>query len=140
MAKLQKKLAEAKKRRQQRPRPVARDVGAIGVAAMRRMSEDHPDVLQGIEFALVEAFRRDDDVDDVVVLSAMRAFILGDEPSEEAARNIWAVLHNVRNSRTDISNELWCDALRVVMDSVRRHSSLRPGSIEYLAFVSNFIP
>ncbi|HUT46116.1 MAG TPA: hypothetical protein VMX36_07500 [Sedimentisphaerales bacterium] len=45
----------------------------------------------------------------------------------------------MRRFRSDVSDDIWRDGLRTVLQSVQRHSNLRPGEREYLDFVSDFI-
>ncbi|GAG34969.1 unnamed protein product, partial [marine sediment metagenome] len=40
----------------------------------------------------------------------------------------------------DIPDDIWRDGLRTVLESVHRHSSLKPGSRDYLDFVSDYVP
>jgi len=48
-------------------------------------------------------------------------------------------LEEIRLFRSDVSDEIWRDGLRTVLQSVHRHSYLRPGETEYLDFVCEFI-
>ena len=45
-----------------------------------------------------------------------------------------------RGVRGDTPDKVWRDGLRVICDSVRLHSSFRPGDRGYLNFVSPFVP
>lgn len=103
------------------------------------MTHDHPDILQNIEFVLVTAHREDPSIDDVAVLSALRAALFANEPTEARAQDILARLAGTRQFRADVDDRLWKDGLRVVIDSVRTHSDLRAGSTGYLDFVSGFV-
>jgi len=106
---------------------------------MKRMSRDHLDVLQNIEFALVSAYRNDRDVDDCVVAEALNAAIHDAVPDEPRARSLVHQLASVREFRADMADNIWRDALRTVLQSVQRHSTFKRGSTEYLDFVSTFI-
>ena len=106
----------------------------------KQMTRDHADVLQNIEFVLVQAYRRDRSIDDSTVRDALRAALAGVQPSEERRKRLFDELADVRDSRAGIPDELWHGGLRTVLKSVRRHSTLKPGDIGYLAFVSAFFP
>ena len=106
---------------------------------MKRMSRDHQDVLQNIEFVLVTRYREDRTIDDRIVADALEAAIHGDTPEDTLAQSLNESLEGMREFRREISDETWRDCLRTVLQSVHRHSSLRPGSRGYLDFVSDFI-
>ena len=106
---------------------------------LRRMSEEHPDILQNIEFGIVTAWRDDDSIDDCVVLEALRVHRCGEESEDARVRSIVHYLEQFREMRSDCSEEMWEDCLRVVSDSVRTHSLLEPESTGYLRFASRFI-
>ena len=106
---------------------------------MKRMTRDHQDVLQNIEFVLVTRYREDRTIDDRIIADALEAAIHGDTPEDTLAQSLNESLEGMREFRHDISDETWRDCLRTVLQSVHRHSSLRPGSRGYLDFVSDFI-
>ncbi len=106
---------------------------------MERMTRDHQDVLQNIEFVLVSGYRRDGSIDDCIVAGALKAAIHGDEPEDPRAKSLNEGLEGARELRCDVSDDVWRDCLRVVLQSVHRHSSLKPGCRLYLDFVSDFI-
>ena len=107
----------------------------------KQMTRDHIDVLQSIEFILVQAYRRRQDVDDVVVRDALRAALAGQAPAEEGPeRGLFETLRAIRHERDDVSDEVWHGGLRTVLKSVRRHSTLSPGDVSYLHFVDGFFP
>jgi hypothetical protein len=107
---------------------------------MKRMSRDHLDVLQNIEFILVTAYREDSTVDDRKVAAALQSAIDNDVPQDDRAISIKESLQDMYEFRGDVSDDIWQAGLRTVLQSVHRHSNLRPGSTEYLDFVSEFIP
>jgi hypothetical protein len=131
-------LAKAKKRHDQRPTP--RNLAPAGTRAMKRMARDHGDVLQNIEFVLVSAYREDPAFDDEAALATLCAAGLGetqsDDPRVDRALQTW---RTIRETREDLTDALWLEGLRVVIDSVRLHSTLRAGDTSYLDFVSEFI-
>src|SRR4051812_22478219 len=94
---------------------------------MKRMSRDHLDVLQNIEFALVNCHRHDPGIDDLAVATALRHALAvgGTEPAEPRVAELVQALDEARAHRADVSDDLWRDALRVVADSVKTHSRLQ---------------
>ena len=108
-------------------------------ALLKRMSRDHQDVLQNIEFVLVSGYRSDRSIDDRIVANALKAAILDDIPEDALAQSLNEGLEEVREIRSDISDDIWRDGLRTVLQSVHRHSSLIPGSRGYLDFVSDYV-
>lgn len=107
--------------------------------SMKRMARDHLDVLQNIEFALVSRYRSDRSIDDRIVADALRAAILDTAPEDIRAQSLNEGLADIREIRSDVSDDIWRDGLRTVLQSVHRHSSLIPGSRGYLDFVSDYI-
>ncbi len=105
---------------------------------MKRMARDHLDVLQNIEFVLVSGHRSDRSIDDRIVADVLIAAILDAEPEDSRARSLNESLESIRVLRSDIPDDIWRDGLRTVLESVHRHSSLKPGARGYLDFVSGF--
>jgi len=106
---------------------------------LKRMTRDHQDVLQNIEFILVSGYRDDHSIDDCIVADALKAAIRHDVPQDPRAASLHEGLRGVRELRADVSDDIWRDGLRTVLQSVHRHSGLKPGSRGYLDFVSDFI-
>ena len=104
-----------------------------------RMIRDHQDVLQNIEFALVSGYRNNNNMDDCVVGEALRAAIGLEEPEGELASLLKQDLDSVHLMRSDVTDDIWRDGLRTVLQSVHNHSGVRPGSMGYLNFISHFI-
>jgi hypothetical protein len=107
---------------------------------LKRMRRDHLDVLQNIEFFLIKRYEKDGTIDDRLVSEALKAAIDNNAPQDEQAASIKERLQGIREIRSDVSDDIWRDGLRTVLQSVHRHSSLKPGSRGYLNFVSDFIP
>ena len=106
----------------------------------RRMTRDHQDVLQNIEFALLSTWRTYPTIDDADVKQALTACVDG-VPAEDAdAYRLQMALDNVREVRDDVSDDLWRDGLRVVLHSVHNHSTATRGATGYLRFIDMFIP
>ena len=106
---------------------------------LKRMVKDHQDILQNIEFVLVSAYRNDQRIDDRIVADALKAAIRNDAAEDALAESLYEGLEEVRLFRSDVSDDIWRDGLRTVLQSVHRHSDLRPGEREYLDFVCDFI-
>ena len=106
---------------------------------LKRMTIDHHDLLQNIEFILVSGYRDDGSIDDRIISDALKAAIHGDTAEDALAESLNKDLGEIRRLRSDVSDDLWRDGLRTVLQSVHRHSNLRPGEREYLDFVSDFI-
>ena len=106
---------------------------------MKQVSREHPDLLQNIEFVLVTRFHEDPGMDDRAASEALRACLGGAEPVDPRVAELVAGLQMVREFRATVSDDLWHDALRVVDDSVHRHSDLAPGRVDYLSFVAQYV-
>jgi len=105
---------------------------------LKRMPRDHLDVLQNIEFILVTGYRDDRSIDDRIVADALKAAINGNVPDGPRSVSLNDGLESIRELRSDVSDDIWRDGLRTVLQSVHRHSSLIPGCRWYLDFVSDF--
>ena len=103
---------------------------------LKRMTREHLDVLQNIESIFISAYHEDGSIDDRVIAEALKAAIRGEEPVSTRAQVVSDDLDQVRTLRADVTDDVWRDALKTVLQSVRRHSDLRPGEREYLDFVS----
>ncbi len=104
-----------------------------------QMPRDHVDVLQNIEFALVSAWRDNEMIDDSVIASALKISIAGGKPADERTAGVVQRLSAIREVRPDISDELWNNGLKVVLESVHTHSTLARGDTGYLDFISRFL-
>ncbi|MGP0070066.1 MAG: hypothetical protein ACLQGP_41520 [Isosphaeraceae bacterium] len=110
--------------------------------SMKHMTRDHLDVLQNIEAMLIAYAREEPSVDDRVIDEALGLSRQDEGDIEDAqvhVKGLCLFLHDLRATRADVSDTIWQGALRTVQDSVRRHSSLRPGDKAYINFVSNYI-
>jgi hypothetical protein len=106
----------------------------------RKMTTDHVDVLENIECILVDAYRQDDEVDDRVVASALNASIHNRLPEDEIVKTIFNRLYAMRIQRSDVSDEIWTNGLKVVLESVHTHSDIQTGDTDYLDFAAMYIP
>ena len=103
------------------------------------MMEHHQDVLQNIEFALISCCRDNSEIDDMIIADALKAAILSQEPVHQLSTKLLNALQDIRDVRSDVLDNIWRDGFRVVLNSVKRHSNLRPGDKKYINFVSQFI-
>ena len=106
---------------------------------LKRMVRDHQDVLQNIEFVFISRYREDRRIDDRIVADILKAAIHGDKAEDALEESLNKELEEVRLFRSDVSDDIWRDGLRTVLQSIHRHSNLRPGEREYLDFVCDFI-
>ena len=113
----------------------------IGVSdsLFNRMTSEYSDVLQNIEFGMVSAYRHNPEIDDRSVAGALKAAITGEVPTNEIDGSLLNHLGEVRQLREDIPDDVWQDGLKVVLDSVHNHSTLRTGDRGYLKFVESFM-
>lgn len=133
-----KRKRAAQKKANIRQMSVEKEMGSDKL--FERMSRDHVDVLQNIEFSLLSGHREDPVIDDCIVAGALRTAIRGDVSEGARAQSLIEGLEEMRRLRSAVSDDIWRDGLRVVLQSVHTHSSLRPGSRAYLDFVSGFMP
>lgn len=113
---------------------------AMGTSSMEdRMIENHRDILQNIEFALLQCYRENNKIDDAAIADALQCAILSQQPNSKQTENIVEALTEMRQVREDISDELWLDGMRTVLRSVDRHSNLKAGKRDYIDFASQFI-
>ena len=106
------------------------------------MLRDHADVLHDIELALVSEAHDGSGIDDCMIDQALRSCIKGTELPDDADTRVVrlrARLERTREFRDDVSDDIWNVGLRTVDESVRRHSSLSPGEVTYLAFVQDYV-
>ena len=106
---------------------------------LKRMIRDHLDVLQNIEFVFISWYCENHCIDDCIIAEALKAAIHDDTAENALAESLNKELHEVRLFRSDVSDDIWRDGLRSVLQSVHRHSNLRSGEREYIDFVSDFI-
>jgi len=106
---------------------------------LKRMVSDHQDLLENIESILVSRYRDDGSIDDRIISDALKAAIHGDMAEEALAESLNKDLGEARQLSSDVSDDIWRDGLRTVLQSVHRHSNLRLGEREYLDFVCDFI-
>ena len=108
-------------------------------ARMEQMASEHQDVLQNIEFVLVNEHRADPTIDDRHVDAALKTALGGAEPEDSRAIDLAEQLASIRQMREDVPEPVWLECLRVVQQSLKRHSNLRPGERTYLIFAGRFV-
>ncbi|MDY0166516.1 MAG: hypothetical protein RBS80_08225 [Thermoguttaceae bacterium] len=133
-----------RQRRQQRRSPPALEVKPASHGLMNRMMHDHQDLLQNIEFFVIQAYHHDASggIDDRAVMNGYRSALLGNRPDDSPAGDVAQAIADARSMREEVapvSDELWHDAIRVLMRSVKNHSGLLPGETSYLDFVGRFV-
>ena len=108
------------------------------IGKMKRMAREHEEVLQGIETLIDSNRQEDESMDDAVVALAIHGALTG-QPHNDPRADV--LVNNLANERTrhDVSDLIWQEALRIVRDSVHRHSELRPGEVGYLSFIDKYI-
>ena len=107
---------------------------------LKRMTRDHVDVLQNIEFVLLSGYRDDRSIDDRIIANALKAAVLEELSEDARVQSLNESLDHMRRVRSDVPDDVWSAGLQTVLQSVRRHSSLKPGARAYLNFVSGFMP
>ena len=139
--KRKKKLQAFAKRRARRPDPIVVPSNSlkVGHAVERRLVRNHADLLQNIEFTLVNVASDSHEVDDQCIERILRHAITqkaSEDPSINLALDSLAA---IRRLREEDPGDLWSDALRVVNASLKRHSNSEPGETSYLRFVSQYV-
>ena len=77
----------------------------VSYKLIRRMTRDHQDVLQNIEFALVSAYREDRRIDDSIIAETLRSAIRGQEPGSVLAGQVRVrLVGRPRNSESQFGN------------------------------------
>lgn len=139
--KRKKKLQAFAKRRARRPDPIVVPSGSlkVGHAVERRVVRKHTDLLQNIEFALVNAASDSHEVDDQYIESILRHAITQKASEDPLINSALDFLAAIRGQREEDPGDLWNDALRVVYTSLKRHSTCEPGETSYLRFVSQYV-
>ena len=100
----------------------------------------HEDLLRRIETVFVMAYRQSEEVDDRACHAAIESTLMGRPSHHPIAAMLAESLGQVRHAGSGGGDQAWGDALRVVAQSIRNHSSRQPGEVGYLAFVDMFIP
>ena len=106
---------------------------------MKKMMRDHLDVLQNIEFVLVDGHRQDPSIDDRIALDALRCMLHADVPDDLRTIDLVEKLIEVQEMRPELPGHIWNECLRVIMESVREHSTLKLNATGYLNFAAQFI-
>ena len=94
--------------------------------------ETHADLLQNIEFALLEFASDSQEVDDHCIERVLRHAITQKASDDPLTNSALDSLSEIRQLREEAPDERWSDALRVVYTSLKRHSNCEPGETSYL--------
>ena len=111
----------------------------VSESLFHRMTNNHIDILENIEFSLVSAYRSNPTIDDRNVAATLEAVIKGVEPTDILTVLLAKALKSARELRTDVADDLWRDGLNVVLQSVKDHSNLKVGNRDYLEFAGLFL-
>ena len=111
----------------------------VSIRKMKRISVTYPDVLQNIEKTIVLEYQSANPITDVTAANALRYFIYNKETQDPQTISLVDKLTEVKSRRSDISNTVWLECARVVLDSIKTHSFLEPNSTSYLKFVEGFL-
>jgi hypothetical protein len=106
---------------------------------MKKMTRDHMDVLLNIEFVLVDGYRHESSIDDRIALDALRCMHNAVVPDDPRTFDLVENLIEVEEMRPELPEQVWNECLRVIMESVRTHSTLQQGATGYLNFAAQFI-
>jgi hypothetical protein len=136
---LKTKMQQAIRKRRAAPRPKPLELGEVSRGRRTQLTEGHQDVLQNIEFSIADLSLGNPELDDLIVHQTLRASMLHSDPAEPLAHQLYVRLEMARSMRDDVEPEVWHDALRVVAESVRTHSSLAPGEQGYLEFILPYL-
>jgi hypothetical protein len=135
---LKQRLQEAVRKREGKPRPQVVPTGDVRSDRWDEITTHHTDLLLNIEGIILETWQYVTGLCDhwthLGLIGAMR----NDMPDHPCSLMLFEALKKLRQQRDDVDDELWLDALRVVDQSVRDHSSLRHGDRSYLTFISAF--
>lgn len=107
--------------------------------SMKRMTRKYSDVLQNIEMTLHQARRKNPSIDDRIAFDALRCTHNSEVPDDICTIDLVEALIDVEELRSDIPEPIWQECLRVVMESVKNHSKLKPGETGYLDFIKTFL-
>src|SRR5436305_416420 len=124
---LNQRMQQAIRKRQHQPRPSTVPIGNVRNDRRDEITEQQADVLLAIETAILESWAEASGVDDQRVHLGLVGAMRGDPPDHPSSWLVFSKLNKARDERGVTEDELWRDALRVVDQSVRTHSSLRHG-------------
>lgn len=135
---LKQRLQQAARKRQGKPRPHVVPTGDVRSDRWDEITTHHTDLLENIEGTILETWRHVTGLCDhwthLGLIGAMR----NDMPDHPCSLMLFEALKKLRAKREDVDDELWLDALRVVDQSVRDHSSVKHGDRSYLEFIRAF--
>jgi hypothetical protein len=126
-----------KRRHKGRPQPVP--IGNVRSDRWDEITRSHPDVLQNIERTLLACWSECEGLDDQWVHLGLVGAMRDQPPDHPTSWFVYRQLKQLREQRDDLPADIWLDALRVIDQSVRDHSSLRHKDVSYLTFILAFL-
>jgi hypothetical protein len=100
--------------------------------------EQYLGILQTVEMMLLGTVRTDRRIDDSVIEAGLIAAIDGKAGEGELVAKVVAGLNAARASAANMPLPAWRDSLRTILDTLRLHSTRRPGDYGYLRFISPY--
>jgi hypothetical protein len=94
-----------------------------------RMLRDHSDLLQNIEHVLSVNCYLDPTIDDRAIRIALNASLLNQRPEDPQAADLFDHLRIKRQTREDVSDDVWQKALMAVRDTFQCASPSKRGRI-----------
>lgn len=133
------KLKLADKRRARRPEPTISIAAPMTVknSERNRLTNTNPGMLLSLESLLVEEAERNAEIDDAVLAAALRSVAQSKEPKTELIGTVVDALHRWQSVQDD--NLQTGLAMRVIHESIRKHSDGKSGSYGYILYASTFV-
>lgn len=116
------------------PRPETATSYGTGAKSRKftQMTEEHPDVLQNIEHALVDGYQTNDEVDDQLAWQALRTHMAARRSENGNVQPMVDALDRIRSIRVDLNETLWRRGLQAVDEAICGSSDLQEGTTDYL--------
>lgn len=133
------RIRQAIRKRQEKPRPQPIQTGNVRRDRWEEITRGHPEVLHVIESTILRSWSVVPGVDDYWAHMGLIGAMRDDPPDHPCSWDVYWRLQQARELRDDVPAEIWLDALRVVDQSVRDHSSLQHGDRSYLAFILQYV-
>jgi hypothetical protein len=136
---LQARIQAAVRKRRHKGRPQPVPIGNVRSDRWDEITRSHADVLENIERTLLDCWSVCEDLDDQWVHLGLVGAMRDQPPDHPTSSYVYGRLKKVRERLNDVPPDIWLDALRVVDQSVRDHSSLRHKDISYLTLILAFL-
>lgn len=140
----QAKIRELKKehrRRQENPRPKSTEVSQkliVKNSVQRSFTDRYPREMLMLEKQLYVAYREYPSIDDRAIARALAAEIREQQTNTPEEAHVVLQLRDYRED-SELSDENWINALRIIYTSVDNHRSRQPGTRNYLNFIEGFL-